>query len=420
MSDPITPKADRHVIDGKVTSTRHEKETAESSNPSHKKPEPIWVRGIDWVKKWSTLVAFVGLFLVILYLIKGQNNQDWQINHINALQTRLTQLTEKNQTLTQNQQALQKALKAFKTQQNDLAKQPAISMADVNAVKAKVAQLEQQLADKAQQATQALMPSDDTQAKVNQQLQSMGQQIIQLKDKLLKQLKTPADTAPKKVEPLNNMQIQQWIVALNTQWVLKGNVAQTHQGLLALEQAIGLSNLPNKLTLVRLIGEDIATLNNASAEKGNDGLKAQLQQLKTLIKQLPIKQGAHSQAKSADVPHETSSTPAQNLPAMERLKNALTGLFSIKKLKSEDGLTQVDSLILKEVVKQKGSLWVDQLNWAMQLKSNTAWQSNLKDLKQFVMTYYPKEQQAQILRLITPLEKVNFKLRQALKVMGAL
>jgi hypothetical protein len=77
-------------------------------------------------------------------------------------------------------------------------------------------------------------------------------------------------------------------------------------------------------------------------------------------------------------------------------------------------------MILKEVVMQKGTLWVDQLNWAMQLESNQAWQGSLKDLKQFVMSYYPKEQQAQILTIIEDLTNVHFKVRQPLKVMEAL
>ncbi len=245
------------------------------------------------MQKMALLLVLL-LVGIITYLAMKTNQQDWQIEKINQLQSEVGQLKTETKTLKSSQNELKEALTAKLASPEN---QPAISQADVDAVKTeletfktnvqdKLSEVTEQLKGMSQQAGEAtqklgeaVKPSPEFQAKaealgdeMKNQLQQMGQQLSELFDfkqeqqernEWQKQQDSKLESATEgavSVEPLSAKQIQQWALEINTQWLLTGNAAQTRHHLLALEKAVGASAMDGKNDFIRRIGQDLARI----------------------------------------------------------------------------------------------------------------------------------------------------------------
>lgn len=451
-NETITPKANRRVLDAQLvedepTSTSsasfgsyqrkgaHQSQTESASATSKTR---------NWLpKKFSDYVQLVlGLLVVglILTLWFKQQNQNWQIEQINQLQTQVVNLSEQQKMLRTQQEMVEQALQAQKEAAQALENKPLVSQADLAEMKQGFADLESQvnnlsagvqqqaatLLDQAQRkveewlATQPKSSVTDEApiANLQERLQGMAQQLQDLFQFKESQLATPA-SEPKPLEHLTEMQLQQWILEANVQWLLEGNIAKTQQQLQALEQAAGLSSFAQKDHLMRLIGEDMALLKSMQSNLPINDMPNSTA-LKVWLRQQAQNQRSVSQGTTQNpvtTPEEVSDVP---LSAWQRLQQAFGSVFTLKKRDSEQDLTQVEQVLMQEVVLQRAYLWIEQLDWAMQMASNSHKERALLQLQNFVSQHWPQASQTELASLLQPYEQFTFKTRPALNVVNAL
>jgi len=449
MTEPVTPKAERRVIDGEVVDqpNNSSQDTVQKSaqdskkDSSSKRTQSASKKAFSdkrasqdgqtkasagngskpaggvpvWMKK--SLLWMLMLAVVVATLFYTRPDQDWQIEHINRLQSQVAQLHETNQLLVskveQQQQEIDKKITEVLNRPEN---QPLVSQGDLDALKAEVAdqistvkqELQQQLkiigeqaeskwetlADKAQQA---LQPSDQdvqslTQFKENvqSQLSQVGEELAQLLDFKAKQENQPQQAKPSTTPaPLSNLQIQQWMVAINTQWLLDGNAQKTQQQLLALEQAVALSEIAVKTEVARRIGEDLSYVKQFAA--GQQSQQAQqvavIDKLHALVEQLSEPSLQASELSVQEPGAESAST-------VDKLLNKLSGLVSLKKREDSESLSAVESLLRFDVLKQRLSLLIDRLDWAFTTQSAEQVEQASKQIKVFVSQHFPQQTSA--------------------------
>lgn len=443
MTEPVTPKAERRVIDGEVVDQPQDSPQDSSKDSSPKRSQsssqsafsgkqasqkgqaktsaetqssptvriPVWAKKSLW---WLLMVA-----VVVATLFYTRPNQDWQIEHINRLQSQVAQLHETNQLLVskveQQQQEIDKKITEVLNRPEN---QPLVSQGDLDALKAEVAdqvgavkqELQQQLqtigdeaeskwetlADKAQQA---LQPSEQdvqslTQFKENvqTQLSQVGEDLARLFDFKAKQENQLQQAEPSKTNepaPLSSLQVQQWMVAINTQWLLEGNAQKTQQQLLALEQAVALSDIAIKTELARRIGEDLSYAKQFSANLLNQRSQQTqvINQLNALVEQLSA-----PSLKGFELSSEEPETASDS--SVDKLLNKFSGLISLKKREDGESLSEVESLLRFDVLKQRLSLLIDRLDWAFTTQSAEQVEQASGQIKAFVGQHFPKQASA--------------------------
>lgn len=445
--EPITPKADQRVIDGEVVGESQRKKHSHSAKDQEKplKAKTDWS---DWLPKTFTqkLILLVTILLVslIAYLGVKSTEQDWQVERINQLQTELVKLKAASKTLKSEQNTLQAELKSLA---NNPDNQPVISQADVNAVKEDLAALKntvqtelddyaeqlqalaQSTSEKAQTMTETLEPSAETQqkmAKVEQnlkaKLEQMGQQVSELfsfkeaqqeRNEWQKQKDTDLKASSLSATPLSEMRLKQWIVEINTQWMLMGNVSLTQRQLEALEKAVSMSDYVQKTQLAKRIGQDLSRLETyAPSEKASHSTL--ITHLREVIKTLP------EEKSSENVSHETSAPSSQlssdaSTSGWSRFLDKAEKVFNVRKRESDTDLSDVESMMMHDVLVQRGLLLVDRIQWALESRSNALLKSSQEALNQFMVKHFP-EQAEQIAKMLAPMAQVQFKARNPLKI----
>lgn len=465
MTDPITPKANRRIIDGEVVneaigkqarkaaSAKTFREDAQQDKQQADKSSSLTQRVsqlLATTKKYAMMFVIL-LFVIILWIaLSQQNNQDWQIQKINELQSQVGQLSSETESLKTEQARLETLLAKQATQQSEQAaflSKPVLGETDIQAIKTQLNQLKTRLSELgsdygnqlktlSSELSKALENADSKAMaqglgnQVEEKLTEMGSQISDLfsfQNELLAQKPVLQDPAV-----LSAMKMQQWVLDINGQWILMGDVAQTKQQLLALEQALGLSESPQKMALMRAIGEDLNRIENLENQPLSDNQHHTTEALKSwllALKTVPAKSAAkpETSALSANQPEsaEVSEADVSVAPppsSLDRLKGALTGLFSIQKRSDPAALNSVEKGLLSEVMKQRALLLVDKMNWAMTLKSETQLQLATAEFKDFMRTQFAMSaaQSQQMNSLLAPFAKMDWATRTPLKIMGAL
>lgn len=423
MSEPVTPKAERRVIDGEVVpdaadsvqeddlqgaeanSRRRAPNRAGQSAERANQPASKATRLAAWHKPllWSTAVA--GVLAVVLYT---RPDTDWQVEHINQLQSQVAQLHETNQLLVarmeQQKQAVQQQIEqqveqqidaklaaALQQSQNLPQNESFISQGDLEAIQENwrqqlditQQQLEKQLdtfgeelqakwqtlRQQTQQAGEALPSGEEAGAALQQLEQKLQTEITQIGDKLAGLFALNATpTAP---HGLSDAELKAWRIEINAQWLLHGDVQQTQTQLLALEQALAVSEPADKTELARRIGQDLTALTQyeAQAALNRQQQQAWISELRGLIAQLPEPSLQVTPAAPA-APATTAEVPGEST-TWTLLLNKLATLVNVKKREDEQSLSQVERLWQHDVLLQRLQLWTDRLQWALQSQAKT-------------------------------------------------
>ena len=308
---------------------KKEAETNASSNskPAEKHPQNAIKNGNVLSKPWVKKSLLWGGFLIMVaaILFYTRPNMDWQVEHINRLQVQVTNLQASNQALAdkleQQQTELDTRISEIMSQPEN---KPLITQADLEAVKLATEsqlsdlyeqvqtdltafnrQAETKLQALAEQATSNETPSETSsetdltalnefQQKVEGQLSQVDEVIRQLltfKQQQEQQVLVTPELQPEPVavQHLTSMQIQEWMIDANNQWLLKGNVEQTQSQLLALEQALAMTDVSNKTEIARVIGQDLSQIKAYSeqTQQVNQTMESSLAALNKLVKELP-------------------------------------------------------------------------------------------------------------------------------------
>lgn len=457
MTEPVTPKADRRVLDGEVVD---EQASAEQKNGSSdrgrkgKTSKPV-SKGSLWARPWVRKGALWSgsLLVIVATLYATRPDTDWQVDHINRLQTQVAQLHQTNQQLLekleQQKQALEQQIdhkidQALAERLKQPENQPLVTKEDLDQLKkraqARADQLNQQLearlqsiqeslearwktlSEKLAESGQRLQPSEEEWASLKEletrfqgELGRIGQELeslLNFKEELgadAPQTERQTDDSP---AGLNRLQIQQWMVEINADWLIKGQAEQTKQQLLALEQALGLSDVPNKTELARRIGQDLNQVERYAKARSQAGQQVQkrITQLRSLVAQLPVRPASGTSAEPAE------PTPGtEPLSTLDRFLDRLSGLVSIQKRGSEQDLTQVESLLMHDVLIQRATLLVDRIDWALTVGSEADAQAAVASLRTFIAKQFPS-QQAAFAEVLDPIKRLSSSSRQPLSI----
>mgnify|MGYP006274734155 CR=1 FL=1 len=448
--EPITPKAQQRVLDGEVSEAAQSQHQAKKDTPGVSRSRGSW-----W--KWTALILLLGV-LALAYLNWQQTHQqNRQIERINQLQSQVQQLQQAMQSLETEQSQAQSTLSAaIQAQQEKLAavlkdpkQQPAVSQEDLQALEKNVARLRDNLqtqlaqaqaaatqaADKASQQAQArveafldslegqsLADADidqvakQAEAQMREQLQQMQEKLSALfsfKAEQEKAAQAPDSTATSPVSKplgLTQAQLHQWLVKVNTQWLITGHGAQTRAQLLALEQALAASAYPDKTRLIRILGQDLARLQSQETRSQDQWTSIFAELTEWVNTNVADATQAQTQTDSQD----SASSPND---WADQVWTGLSQLFEVRKRDSDPTLTQVEKQIKADVIQQRGWLLIERMRWAVQTRSAPLLAEARAQMLAFGKTYVP-EKQSSLARLLAPLEGVTFAPRQPLKIVA--
>ena len=397
---------------------------------------------------WSLALAAV---LGTLYLTRP--NTDWQVQHINNLQTEVSQLHQNNRALEERlnsqsellDQRIQELVSANLTQPEN---QSVITKADLNSLQelsqTQITQLQANLetlstevsgqvegalsriSELKSSAETTMKPSDDQLAALSQleeklqgQLAGIGGKLTELFDFKSSQQALPKQfsaTTPKLALP----QIQLWAAEINTQWLLKGQTEAATQQLLALEQAIALSKLTESNQLSRLLGQDLAYLEQQHVSpQANSELNTLA--LKEAINSLDVPKAVSNVSPSSETTETAVISASEQLDsqsAFDQLKDKLSNMISFKK-RDDASQTQVETLLLKDVVIQRALLLVDRIDWALQSQSASQLYAGVNALQSFIDQNFSANS-AQFSELLKPFAEAEFVQRKPLALSSLL
>jgi len=410
------------------------------SNQPEEKEEGFIIRYKSYIL-WTLL-----FIIVILALFITRPNTDWQVERINDLQSEVSQLRQENNALESRvQEQEQTLIERIDTQVNQaLSKtenKPVVTQADLSAIQEQtqkqLTQLQEQLAglsgQAGQQVEQALTQLNQMAQNAQQEIQPTEQQLNalkELKEKFQTQLNGLGDKLSELFEfkaeqqvltkqppvlkldmPLDSLQIQQWIVEINTQWLLNGRVAETQQQLLALEQAASLSDFVYTTQLARLIGQDLGYLKQLADANSRNPLP-NTQTVKEAVRKLTV----NNMATPAPQYDANASHANGEGSALDGLLEKFGQMITVKKRPEEGASSEVDSLLISDVLLQRLSLLVDRLDWGLQTHSTDTVKQAVEDIKQFIQRHYAKEF-SEFNLLLAPFESVEFPSKNSLAIM---
>lgn len=399
----------------------------------------------SWLTRYRGYVLWMLLFIVvILVLFVTRPNTAWQIQHINTLQSDVSQLYQDNQALesrlaaleakeVDSQQAIEAAItEALSRSEN----RPLVSQADLDelqkSIQQQLIQLKEPLAsfketekllDSAIEAPKSSVISETSikplAEKLQTQIDELGSKLSELFDFNTQQQVLTTQQA------LSAFQIQQWIVEINTQWLMQGPIEQTAQQLLALEQAVGLSDFPEVTKLARLIGQDLTRLELLQKNVQRDAL-VNTQALKVAVNKLSANGNKALKANT----ESTSETPAtasnekihlgeeiSSQSAFDQLMARFGEMISLKKRATSTEQTQIESMIMHDVLVQRALLLIDRIDWALETESVNRLSIATADLQTFIDTHFESQSQ-EFSDLLKPFKTVTFELRQPLAIMA--
>jgi len=469
VNDVVKNKTDNEQTKRKES----DKKPAESPSKPAKK-SPSFFSRFKWFFMW--LIVFAVIAAAVFFTSK---DLDWQVEHINNLQTKVTQLTQAQQTLEVRLESQLKEAelrlqakveanletKVGQSVQNNVNKslalpehQAIVTQADMDkiqqATQQQLTQLQEKLStlgDQAIQQTQqvlsgaselaettkqALQPSPETEKALADIEQKLQTQLTQVSSKLLELFEFKSEQQAlanqtierQPTEKQSLEQFTQWVIEVNTQWLLRGNVTETRAQLTALQQAIAVSQTPKITRSADLIGQDMAYLARYQTQQteeilNTNALKQAIQSLRvahlekansTVANSAPQQQGG------GNISNRAETTPDLTLDsAVERLKQTLSSMVSIKKRDSEAEITQVESLILKDVLVQRALLLVDRIDWAIVSQSNTLLKQSVQDLQSYIDRTFSTNSE-EFKTLLSPFSTHHFETRQPLAIRNGL
>jgi len=395
-----------------------------------------------FIHQYKGYILWVLMFVVvILVLILTRPDASWQIQRINDLQSEVAQLHQQNRVfearITEQESSLQAKLETklesiLSSQQGEAI----VSQADLDALQKQLQQkltllqgefsgLSEQAAiqvDKAladikslsQSAQTTLAPSkeqvaalSDLEKKLQNELGAVSQKLDELFDFKQEQQTLSKQPPVLKLDmPLDSLQIQQWIVEVNTQWILNGRINETRQQLLALEQAASLSDFTYTTHLARLIGQDLGYL----------------KQLEVQYDKFPVPDTSALKQAARELITIMNSDKQQPLESLSSEKQGLDGLIdkfsrmiTLKKRPEEGEITTVDTLLIGDVLQQRLALLIDRLDWGLQSYSIQTVSKAMSDIKAFIKRYYEKDV-SKFNRLLEPFEGIQFPSHQSLSI----
>jgi hypothetical protein len=455
-TETTSDKADPKKADKKSESKKIEGKSIESKN---KPVSPSFFSRFKWVIIW--LIIFGSIIAAVLFTRK---DLDWQVQHINDLQIKVVQLSQAQQALearvaSQLKETEQRVLaqvasevqtKINQSVQSNVSQrlaspehQAIVTQADINkieqATQEQLSQLQQQLTVLGEQAIQqvqpllssaselaettkqALQPTPETERALAEIEQKLQAQLAQVSNKLVElfEFKSEQQALPNQTVTMDTLsleQLQRWVIEVNTQWLLRGNVAETRLQLTALQQAIAVSNIPNITGLASFIGKDMAYLEHYQAQQqvqsqlNTNALKEAIQALNRTVNSELQQEGGEKISNEAETTTEVTFDSA-----VEQLKQTLSSMVSIKKRDSNAEITQVESLILQDVLVQRALLLVDRIDWALVSQSNTLLAASVHDLQTYIDRTFSKDSE-QFKTLLSPFELHSFEVRQPLAI----
>ncbi len=409
----------------------------------------------------GTFIWLMLLIAIAAALFMTRKDLDWQVEHINNLQAKVAQLTHNNQALEARLDAQLKEvdarLQAMQETLNQPENQAAITQADIEQLQQSTQQQLAMLQDKlgalstqaAEQVKQVisstselaettenvLQPSEESkrafaqiEANLQSQLTEVTGKLAELFDFKTAQQAQLTETAEKSIETIDSekmapSQVKQWVAEINTQWLLRGNVTESQAQLQALQEAVSVSDLKNVSTLTPLITQDLAYLESYQATQSAPSLDTLA--LKQAIKALDSSHLSSKDSASAAIQggeNLSSETPAADASltfdsAVEQLKQTLSSMVSIKKRDAEQEVTQVESLILHDVLIQRALLLVDRIDWAIVSHSSELLTRSAEDLQTYIDQTFPKSS-AEFKALLTPFLAQTFEARKPLAIMN--
>lgn len=478
MSERIKPNAEHRIVDGEIIpgeidekiqrgrefseqkealKETDQKEFAESfkqEESGSEDPDSIlkdvdpqasiseWLEPPTFFQRYGSWFFSFLLFLILfIIMIVTRPDSDWQIQKINDLQTEVSILDEKNQQLLQqfqeveaknHDQIIEQVNTIFSKPEN----RPAVSQDDIyqleKKLKQRLAKLETELASYSNNASEQIEKSLEELKKNSTQLSpEASQKLKELESTLQNQLQEASKKfedlflfkkeqkiltdRPTKISldaPLDSLQIQQWIVEVNTQWMLHGRIAETQQQLFALEQAVSLSDYAYTTELARLIGQDLGYLKQLQ-DKSLKLPVPDTTQLKKAIASLTEDNIEKLKSAQAEIKPENKAEPS----GMEKLMDSFSQLISVKKRQSDTQITEVNSILLNDVMKQRLALLVDRLQWGITTHSKPVVDQTVSDIQEFINQNYTN-QSARFNGLLDPFKHIEFVSKRPLTILS--
>ncbi|BBN58516.1 hypothetical protein [Hydrogenovibrio marinus] len=441
-NEPITPKANHRVIDAEPT--RRPNPHFKASDDSKSADEPFKTKpsffahissGVTrFFQKlgWVFLISVVGL---LGYLSWANNQNDWQIEHINTLQAQVSQLKSDLSALKQQQVELSQSVDAKK----GLTQEQQTQIESIALLESKLDTLQQQVNEAQSKSLSTHTPAEtvpknnaaDTAATENVgvkaeltqlslDVQEMKRQLARLNNGQARlvsentQLKNQLAGTP---STLSANQLQHWAMQINTDWMLTGDQYKTLNALGVLQKAVEQSDLTEKSSLLTQIALDQQALQNQLNVPSTEAASQAIAKLRAWIKQWkPAEKtslAATTSSNADGVSHETDAPQT----VWQKLQQKLLSLFSVRKRDSDEALTQVEKIAQQEVIKQRFELLLDRLEWAMVSHSQYQLQSSRDAMVHFVESQLSEGKSA-FDSLFQPVASLQFHARQPLKVVG--
>ncbi|WP_024850097.1 hypothetical protein [Hydrogenovibrio kuenenii] len=447
--EPITPKANHRIIDVEANSAKdnHAHQASDKKHTQNKEPfQPtpsLFARTRNRMTQIFKKLGWVFLISVVAllgYLSWTNNQNDWQVEHINTLQAQVGQLKSDLKALKKQQIALTETV----AQKKGLTPEEQTQIESIALFESKLGTLQQQVGELQSKSLLQSIPAsgqDRTEksttpekasvsnteknefTQLSLDVQDMKRQLARLNNgqahlvtentALKDQLTSLSDNEGKKpVTTLSAMQIQHWAMQINTDWMLTGDEHKTSNALTVLQKAVEQSDLTEKSTLLTQIALDQQALQSHMNTSTDSALQA-VTKMKSWITNWQPKEKA---SPVSNVSHETD-TQASNETIWQKLEQKLLSLFSVRKRDDGDVLTQAEKIAQQGLIKQRFSLLLDRLQWAIISHSQQQLQSSRNALTQFVDSQL-SENKTDIDGLLQPISNLKFVERQPLKVVG--
>lgn len=450
--EPITPKANHRVIDVETNSAKDRRNSKNSDEKSSSEPfqtRPSFFAQLHAKTKaffqklgWLFLISVVAL---LGYLSWSNSQNDWQIEHINTLQSQvgqlktdlkglkkqqiaLSDLVNQKKGLTQAQQTQIESIAMFESKLNTLQKQVGELQSKAlekplteEGQNEPLANSEQQAADMSESKEQASGVEREL-TKLSLDVQDMKRQLAKLNNgqaaviakntdlqNQLDMLSNKAANQP--VVSLSANQIQHWAMQINTDWMLIGDEQKTLKALSVFQKAVENADLTEKATVLTKIALDKQSLESLPKTSSDSALQA-ITKLRGWIKGWQLKEAASNQSVSHETPIQTTQQTI-----WQKLEQKLMSLFSVRKRDDVGELSEVEQIAQQGVIKQRFSLLLDRLQWAIISGS----QQQLESSRQAFNTLVKNQLSAsktEISALLQPITELKFVDRQPLQVIG--
>lgn len=440
-NEPITPKANHRVIDAEPT--RRPNSHFKASDDAKQSDEPFKTKYSFFARLssgltrffqklgWVFLISVVGL---LGYLSWANNQNDWQIEHINTLQAQVGQLKSDLKSLKQQQVELSQSVDAKK----GLTQEQQTQIESIALLESKLDTLQQQVNEaqskslSGQAATQttpeegvpATAATENAEAKaeltqLSLDVQEMKRQLAKLNNgqaRLVSENTLLKNQLAESPSTLSANQLQHWAMQINTDWMLTGDQYKTLNALGVLQKAVEQSDLTEKSSLLTQIALDQQSLQNQLNVPSTEAASQAIVKLRAWIKQWkPVEKT--SLVTTTSLPDGVSHETGAQQTVWQKLQQKLLSLFSVRKRDGDEALTQVEKIAQQEVIKQRFELLLDRLDWAMVSHSQYQLQSSRDAMTHFVESQL-SENKAAFDSLFQPVASLQFHARQALKVVG--